>query len=215
MPQPHVILTTTASVDGRTMPENPGLLSNRLEENRIQELRAKVDAVLTSAERIIQEDINFPIKDPRGPEPAIVVADKDGTTPPAAAVFKNRSRKVILVTSKRASKTKVQRLQDARPDLVVMELGEYAVNLEDMLWDLHRAGLRNILLEGDDAFNQRMLDHGLVDEVFVLVAPMVVGDGAPNVLGGKYDRRIDMQLEGILQYGDHVVLHYNVIRHRR
>jgi riboflavin-specific deaminase-like protein len=215
MPQPHVTLTTTSSLDGRTDQSNPSLLSNRLEDNRIQELRAKVDAVLTSAERIMQEDINFPIKDPRGPEPAIVVIDRDGNTPPEAAVFRNRSRKVILVTCKKASRTRIKKLQDARPDLVVMEVGEAAVNLEDMLWDLHRAGLRNILLEGDDALNMRMLDRGLIDEVYVLLAPMVLGQEGAGLFDSKFERRVDLQLEGILQFGDHVVLHYNVVRIRR
>jgi diaminohydroxyphosphoribosylaminopyrimidine deaminase / 5-amino-6-(5-phosphoribosylamino)uracil reductase len=215
MPQPHVILTSAGSLDCRMDAERPDLLSNRLEEYRIQELRAKVDAILTSAERIMQEDLGFPLKDPRGPEPTIVIVDKDVSVPPTAMVFKNRSRKVILVTCKKAHPNKIKRLQDARPDLAVMEFGEYAVNLEDMLWDLHRAGIHNLILEGDDSLNMQMLNHGLVDEMYFLVAPMLLGEPNVNMFAGKLERRMNLRLEGILQYGDHVVLHYDVVKQRR
>jgi riboflavin-specific deaminase-like protein len=215
MPQPHVVMVASASLDCRTDPENPDLVSNRLEENRIQELRAGVDAILTSAERILQEDMGFPMKDPRGPEPAIVIVDKNADVPREAAVFKNRSRKVILVTSKKASPGRIQRLQDIRPDLVVMEFGELAVTLEDMLWDLHRAGLRTLLLEGDDGLNMRMLNHGLVDEMYFMVAPMVLGEPNTDMLAGKLEKRINLRLEGIIQYGDHVVLHYHIVKQHR
>ena len=215
MPQPHITLTTAASLDCRIDHEKPDLVSNRLEENRIQELRGRVDAILTSAERILQEDLGFPLKDRRGPEPAIVIVDRAAETPPQASVFRNRNRKVILATSKKASQTKIKRIQDMRPDLIVMELGEFTVNLEDLVWDLHRAGLRKILLEGDDELNTRMLNHGLVDELYIMAAPMVLGEPHRNIFPGKLERRINLQLEGIIQYGDHVVLHYNVVKPRR
>jgi len=212
MPQPHITLVFTTSLDGRTDAENPQLLGNRLEENRIMGHRGAVDAIITSAERIASEDLGFPLKDSRGPEPAIVVVDKNAEAPPEAAVFKIRSRKVILVTSKRASQVRIKRLQEARPDLVIMELGENTVNLEDMVWDLHRAGLRNLLLEADDSLNMRMLNHGLVDEIYVMVAPMIFGQSHMNLFEEQLEKRIDLRLDGILQYGDHVVLHYNVVR---
>jgi riboflavin-specific deaminase-like protein len=212
MPQPHITLISTMSLDGRQDDESPQVLSNRLEENRIMESRAKVDAILTSAERIMQEDLGFPLKDARGPEPTIVVVDKNLDVPPEASLFKNRNRKVIIVTSKRAPQGRLRRIQEVRPDLAVLEMGENAINLEDMIWDLHRAGIRNMLLEADDTLNMRMLNIGLVDEIYLMVAPMVLGQPAKDLFDAKLDRRIDLQLEGILQYGDHVVLHYNVVR---
>jgi len=208
-------MVSRASLDCRSDPENPELVSNRLEENRVQEMRAEVDAILTSAERIIQEDLGFPLKDPRGPEPAIVIVDKNADVPPEAAVFRNRNRKVILITSRKAHAGRIKRIQDIRPDLVVLVFGEAAVNLEDMLWDLHRAGLRNLLLEGDDALNMRMLNHNLVNEIYFMVAPMILGKPNTDLFEDQLERRINLRLEGILQYGDHVVLHYGVVHPRR
>jgi riboflavin-specific deaminase-like protein len=214
MPQPHVILTATCSLDGRTDYERPDKLSNRLEEYRIQELRGRVDAILTSSGRVLKDDPEFPVRDLTGSEPAVVIVDKDAELPPEAAVTKNQSRKIILVTSKKAHKNRIKRIQQKRPDIEVMNLGEYAVNLEDTLWELHRAGIHRIILEGDRSLNMRMLDHNLVNEVYLMMAPMLLGQNEVDVFDGKLEAPIHMELDGILQYGDHVVLHYRVRSHR-
>lgn len=214
MPQPYVILTTAASLDGRRDIEHPMLLYNRLEEYRVQELRGTVDAVITSAARMIKDDPEFPVKEFMG-LPAVVVVDKNIDTPHEARLFKNKSRKVILVTSKRSNKGRLKRIQEVKPDLAVMEFGEHAVNLEDMLWELHRAGIRRMLLEGDGGLNMRMLNHGIVDELYLLVSPVILGQPYLDVFEGKLDRNVGLQLEGILQYGDHVVLHYVTVKKHR
>lgn len=213
MPQPHVILTSTSSLDGRTDLERPDLLQNRLEEYRIQELRGEVDAIVTSTERIEAEGSEFPVKGTPKKEAAIVVVDKKAELSPEAAILKDMSKKVVLVTCRKVNKNRVKRISSKRPDIEVMELGEFAVNLEDMVWELHRQGLRRILLEGDIALNMRMLDHGLVNEVYVMVAPVLLGQQYATVFDGKLESQQHLQLEGILQYGDHVVLHYLVQKH--
>jgi riboflavin-specific deaminase-like protein len=210
MPQPHVVLTSSSSLDCRVDRERPDLLSNRLEEYRIQELRGKVDAIITSYVRVIEQDPEFPVKDTLGKDPAIVIVDKNAETPPDAKILKNHRRKIILVVSKKAIKNRVKRITEKRPDIEVLELGEFAVNLEEMVWELHRAGLRRLHLEGDIGLNMRMLDHNLVNEIYLMLAPVLLGEAHTDIFNGKLDRRMDLTLEGILQYGDHIVLHYNV-----
>jgi hypothetical protein len=51
--------------------------------------------------------------------------------------------------------------------------------------------------------------------LYVMFAPVILGQPNMNVFEGKLERSVDMNLEGILQYGDNVVLHYHVVRHRR
>ncbi|MFH1055065.1 MAG: RibD family protein [Candidatus Altiarchaeota archaeon] len=213
MPQPYVILTAKASLDGRMDVEHPVFLFNRLEDYRVQELRGTVDAVLTSAARVAQDDPEFPAKDSTT-FPPVVIIDKGLETPAKARVLKN-ARKVILATCKSSNKFRLKPIQDVKPDVSVLEVGENAVNLEDLLWELHRAGMQKTLLEGDVALNMRMLGYGLVDELYVMVAPLMLGQTSVSVFDGKLERNIELQLDGILQYGDHVVLHYMVDKNRR
>ncbi len=210
MPRPYIILSTAASVDGRVDIARPIMLSNRMQEYRVQELRGSVDAVLTSAEKVMIEDPEFLVKDSTN-KPKTVIIDKLAETPPQSKAITDPTRKIILVTCKKAHPNRIQRLQKARPDLAVMELGEHAVNLEDMLRELSRAGVKRILLEGDYSMNMRLLHYRLVDEIYLLVAPVILGNQNAPVFDGKLEENIGLTLDGIIQYADHLVLHYKLL----
>jgi riboflavin-specific deaminase-like protein len=212
MPQPHVTIATTTSLDGRTDPVDPKILSNRLEQERLAQLRTHSDAILTSAEHIMVENPQFILKESKNKPPAIVVVDKTGELPRDSNIIKSRGSKLILATCNKAASARIKRLQDARSDLIVWELGEYSVNLEDTIWELHRAGMTKILVEGDDALNMKLLNLNLVDQMYLLLAPMILGEGGKQKYSQTLDRRNELQLEGIIQYGDHLVLHYNVLK---
>jgi len=70
-------------------------------------------------------------------------------------------------------------------------------------------GIKKILLEGGGSTSRRMFNEGLVDEVYLTIAPVLIGQGV-DLFHGELDRNIELGLEGILQYGDHVILHYTV-----
>ena len=76
---------------------------------------------------------------------------------------------------------------------------------------LHRRGISKVLLEGAGTLSRRMFNEGLVNELYITVAPLLIGEGI-NLFHGELDKHIDLDLEGILQYGDQVVLHYMVRR---
>ena len=188
------------------------LLSNRIEEERLSELRGTAQAIITSGERLAYEDIDFPSKNVRRP-PLIVIVDKTADIDPKAKVLKSHGR-VMLATCKKAHKSRLKRMEDAKKGLIVSEFGEHAVNLEDMVWELGKGGVERIIVEGDHSLNMRMLNHGLVDELYVLLAPVIMGTDYKPVWEGRLERRKGLQLEGIIQYGDHLVLHYVMVEKR-
>jgi len=101
----------------------------------------------------------------------------------------------------------IQRLKDKGAE--VISLGDYAVPMRDLMWALYRRGIKKILLEGGGSTSRRMFNEGLVDEVYLTIAPVLIGQGV-DLFHGELDRNIELGLEGILQYGDHVILHYTV-----
>ncbi len=207
MARPYIILTSSASLDGRMDVARPDLVSTRLEEDRVAELRGQVDGIITSVEKLTESDPEFLVKDSRQSTPIFIV-DKNADSNPKSKVFQDHSRKVTLVSCKQVHKNRVSRIQDTKKNLVTMELGEHAVNLTEMLWEMHKSGIKKVLLEGDRNLNMRMLNHGLVDELYLLVAPLVVGGEYTPVFDGKLEERVPLSLDGIIQYGDHIVLHY-------
>ena len=91
----------------------------------------------------------------------------------------------------------------------VLVSGTNQVDLEDILSILYKKGVKKLLLEGGGGLNRSMLDTGLIDEIFVTVAPVIVGDGV-NLIEGELRKGVKLSLAGIRQYRNHVILHYMV-----
>ena len=209
MPKPHVILTMASSLDGRADPQRPMLVSNRLEDERLAELGSTVDAIVTSCERIECDPIKFMSKSVKRP-PIIVIVDKMAKTDPKSQILQSPAR-IMIATSKKAHKSRIKRLEDARKDIIINVFGEYTVNLEDLLWDLGRGGSKRILVEADHNLNMKLLNLDLVDELYVLLAPVIMGSDYCSSFEGQLERRKGLALEGLIQYGDHIVLHYGFV----
>ena len=52
-----------------------------------------------------------------------------------------------------------------------------------------------------------MLELGLVDEIFITAAPVIVGDGV-NLISGNLDKKINLKFECLLVLEDRIVIHY-------
>ena len=57
--------------------------------------------------------------------------------------------------------------------------------------------VEKLLLEGGGQLNRSMFDLGLVDEIFVTVAPVLIGDSGVKLIEGELGRRIKLSLVGI------------------
>ena len=204
--QPYVIFNTAISLDGRVGKRDEQIVfSNKLDNYRVHTLRGSVDAVMVGVETVISDDPNLGMSEVVK-DPYRVIIDGKGEIPLDSRVFDEPER-VIVVVSKGASKSVVRRLEDKGVDVLV--IGEHVVNLKELLWALYRRGIKKTLLEGGGSLSRRMFNEGFVDEVYITVAPILIGEGV-DLFQGQLDRHIKLTLEGILQYGDQVVLHYLV-----
>jgi riboflavin biosynthesis pyrimidine reductase len=73
-----------------------------------------------------------------------------------------------------------------------------------------RRGVRALLCEGGPTLNRMLFAGGLVDELFLTVAPIVSGDDRepPIVRGGVLSPPPALALEWVLRHGDELFLRY-------
>jgi len=196
------------SLDGRIGKEKEQIVfSNRLDSHRVGELRESVDAVIVGIETILEDDPEIPLKGGEG-ETIKIIVDKGGDTPLDARILAGDGE-VLIAVSKGASQRKRDRLMMQHPNVTVLEIGQHAINLKNLLWKLYERGIKRVLIEGGLNLTRRMLDEGHVNEIYLTIAPILIGDGV-NFVHGKLSAKVDLRLEGIRQYGDQVVLHYKV-----
>lgn len=201
----HVIFNTAASLDGR-IEGREEFFANRQEKYRVSRLRGSVDAIMVDVETVRKFDPLLEAHELSEEEPWRIVIDNKCDIRHDAKIL--GYERVIVVVSGGASESRVKSL--ARKEKVnIIRCGKYVVNLRELLRELRDKGIERILVEGSGDLPRRMFKEGFVNEMYVNLCPAIMGDGE-SFFNKKLEEEIDLKVEGIIQYGDHIILHYKV-----
>ncbi len=178
--RPYVIAKWAQSLDGRLVspPGHARWISCAASRRRVHRLRARVDAVLVGAGTVLADD---PLLTARGvplPRRAIrVVLDARLRIPVSAKVVATaKATPTLLFTTARAARTvKARTLIRKGVELVVCKARRGRLALGDCLRRLAERDVTNLLVEGGPTVLSAMLNAQLVDEVWMFVAPRLIG----------------------------------------
>jgi riboflavin-specific deaminase-like protein len=179
--RPYTLLSCAVSVDGYLDDTGPErlLLSNDADFDRVDEVRAGVDAILVGAGTIRADDPRLLIRDPtrraarlardEPPDPVKVTLTASGDLDPSARFFRLGDGLKLVYTP--VPQKARQRLGDAATIVA-------ADTLTAVLGDLAARGVRRLMVEGGARVLHQFLDGDLADELHLAVAPISVGDPA-------------------------------------
>ncbi len=218
--RPHVLLSVAASVDGYIddATDDRLLLSNDADFDRVDEVRAGVDAILVGANTIRRDNPRLLVRSParrrervtRGlsESPVKVTLTSRGDLDPTAGFFTaGQVEKIVYTTSPAVDKTREHLTQLAS----VVDAGD-PLDLAVLLADLASRGVRRLMVEGGGTIHTQFLTAGLADEIHLVIAPFFVGDSAaPRFVGNgtfPYHPGHRMKLAEVRQIGDVVFLRY-------
>ncbi|TCO82106.1 diaminohydroxyphosphoribosylaminopyrimidine deaminase [Plasticicumulans lactativorans] len=160
----------------------------------VQRWRARACAVLTGVGTVLADD---PALDVRLPgtwrQPLRVVVDTQLRTPPQARLF-TRPGRVLIVT---ASERDPAALRAAGAEVVRLPAAAAGIDLVALCAELARRECNEVHVECGARLAGGLLGAGLLDEVLLYVAPLLLGDGAhglfhlPGLL--RMDQRIALE----------------------
>jgi riboflavin biosynthesis pyrimidine reductase len=95
--------------------------------------------------------------------------------------------------------------------LVVVESGpDGRVDLVALLRSLREEGVRALLCEGGPTLHGALQAAGLVDELFLTIAPKLVGGGAPpRILEAELDDTVPLELAWLLEEDGELLARYS------
>ena len=97
----------------------------------------------------------------------------------------------------------------AKPLIVVESTPAGRVDLAELLRSLHRErGVRALLCEGGPTLHGALHAHGLVDELFLTIAPKLAGGGAAPILTGALPAVVDLDLAWLLEQDGELFARY-------
>ncbi|MFJ7275489.1 RibD family protein [Kitasatospora sp. NPDC098663] len=217
--RPFVLLSVATSVDGHIDDASPErlLLSNSADFDRVDQVRAESDAILIGGNTLRSDNPRLLVNNEKRradrvaagkPEyPLKVTISASGDLSRNLKFWHFGDKKVIYTTDSASAK-----LREELSGLAdVVSTGE-SVDFGALLDDLAARGVERLMVEGGGQIHTQFLSQGLVDEIHLAVAPLLVGDAdAPRFLypadypGGSTRR---MRLLGTEAVGDVVLLRY-------
>ena len=211
--RPFVFANLVATLDGRAaVGGRTSGIGTEADLEMLLELRALADAVLIGVgtlraegyQRLMRSEERRAHRTAAGlaGDPLAVVVSRGLDVPWDAGLFAAPEQPVLVYTGAAgaapavAAPVEVVRLEDPAPAAV--------------LADLRRRGVRVLLCEGGPRLLGALLAGGLVDELFLTLAPLLTGEpDAPRIVEGtELPALAHARLSWILRSGDELFLRY-------
>lgn len=188
--EPLVILKAAMSLDGKlaTRTGDSQWITGEQARRRVHELRNAVDAVVVGIGTVLRDDpmLTTRLDGEEGHDPLRVIVDSRGRIPLTARLLRSGSRPVLVATSARISRARLQRLEGQGVEVTVLPPGEGGVSLPDLVRELGRREITSIMIEGGGRLATSALEAGIVDRLILMLAPVLIGGKrAPMLLQGE------------------------------
>ncbi len=227
--RPYVIVNMVASLDGKaTEGGKAGSMGSSTDRTVMHALRAHAGAVMTGAGTLRAEKLTLAVpedfarrREARGlkPQPLAVVASTTGDVPLQENLIGSSPDNLLILTSQETRKELLDALSSYASTEVVAAKENAAPGLGgldlpgalEVLKERHE--IEVLLVEGGPALNHALISTGLVDELFMTLAPKLLGGDRHEVFTILEGRALPTQttepgLVSVHLSGDELFLRY-------
>jgi 2,5-diamino-6-(ribosylamino)-4(3H)-pyrimidinone 5'-phosphate reductase len=182
--RPFVFVNVAMSADGKisTRERRQVRISGNEDYSRVDRIKAESDAIMVGIGTVLADNPSLTVKSPelragrraagKDENPVRVVVDSAGRTPTDADILHKGTGKRIVAVSRKAPPG---RLEALRQHATVVTAGDGTVDLFALLEELHRQGVRRLMVEGGGTLIWALFEQGLVDELQTFVGNIVIG----------------------------------------
>lgn len=209
----RLALNMIASVDGRiAVGGRSAPLGGPADRALFHSLRARVDAVLVGAGTLRSERYGPLIRDERtrsrrvqqglSPQPLALIVSRHLELDPAIPLLADPETRAVVLT------TSAGDLPPCAAQVDYVRTATLAAGLDAVR---ARWGVRLVLCEGGPTLNGTLAAEDLIDELFLAVSPLLVGDthdGRAVLMGGAPRTPLALTLAMLLAHEDELYAHY-------
>ena len=220
--RPYVILNAAMTLDGKiATATGSSNISGEEDLERVHEIRKDCDGIMVGIGTVLADDPRLTVhKIDAKPEdnPVRVVVDSKCRTPVDARITNGDAKTIIAGANEYKwdfkESDKYKTLTDKGVKFYFS--GDKRVDLKALMSYLHEEGIEKLMLEGGSTLNFSMIKAGLIDEISICIAPMVVGGvNAKTFFDGDgfdlMDEAVRLQLTDSYSLGKDLILHYKVL----
>lgn len=211
--RPWVRSKVAASLDGKT-----GLLNGESKwitgtaaRQHAQQWRARSCAMLTGVGTVLADDPQLTVREPdllsarHGAQPWRVIVDSGLRTDPNAAILQ-AGRVLIAHAVADKAQARAQALQDAGAELLCLPDTQGRVDLHSLMRTLAERQINEVMVEAGAVLNGSLLQAGLIDELLLYYAPVLLGGQARDMFAmpalQSMQQKLQLQVLETFQVGD-------------
>ncbi len=176
--RPYITVKLATSLDGR-IADSTGCsqwISGPEARVQVQGLRRRADAIMVGAGTVMADNPSLMPRPSKGRKPYRVIVDARGKVSSLARVFTDEfAARTILATTKRCSERQRAAYTKCGAEVMVLPASGVGVSLVALMKGLHAKGLMHVVCEGGGVLVGSLLKAGVVDELVLFVAPVMLG----------------------------------------
>ncbi len=180
--RPYIYLKLAQTIDGKIASKSGDSKWISCEKSRemVHSLRERVDAILVGGNTFYKDNPKLTprLTSKNKKDPYAIILTSNLPDPDANFyLLQKRPTKTIFFTTDTVSEEKIKRLQDRGVKIFPLYKTAQGVNIEDgFKWLFSELNVYYVLCEGGGKLANTLLNSNLVDELFLFVAPIVIGD---------------------------------------
>ncbi|MGI8559744.1 MAG: RibD family protein [Solirubrobacteraceae bacterium] len=201
--RPHLALNMVGSLDGgATLEGRSAGLSSDTDRVLFHGLRRRYDAVMAGASTITAERYG-PIVPGASTQPLAVIASASLELDPELPLLSDPGSRIVVLTRSGGE------LAPCRATVSYVRGSSFASML-GRLREQH--GVRSVLCEGGPTLNGLLLAEGVVDELFLSLAPLLLGQREGlRIVAGQLSEVQQLELLWLLESESHLHARYAVV----
>lgn len=175
---PFVIIKLAMSLDGKiaTSTGDSKYITSIEARKLVHQIRNEVDAVMVGINTVMRDDPQLDSRLVSGKNPVKIIVDSTLKIPEKAKLFREPG-KVIIATTKNASKGKIDKLHQKGVTVLVLKPKKGLVDLKELMKELGKAEISSVMIEGGAELSGSAIKEGIVDKLMIFTAPKLIGNG--------------------------------------
>jgi len=216
--RPYLALNMVATTDGKASFEGRTMgISSETDRQIFHNLRTQADAVMVGAGTVKAERYGPIVKTGElrakreregvASNPLAIIVSGSLSVPADVPLLQDPDSRVAILTQAH------HELEDVKAQVDYLRSAGGPFDLRPLLRRLRTEyGVRSILCEGGPTLNESLLLYGLVDELFLTVAPVITGgaDALTIVAGQPLPELVPTELIWVMEDGGELYLRYRI-----
>ena len=199
--RPFVILKAAMTLDGKmaTATGESKWITGTQAREHVHRLRSRVDSIAVGVNTVLQDNPQLTARPSSRTgkasgtrQPVRVIFDSALRIPLDAWVLKNiETNPTAIATTAQASYKKMEQLRSKWVEVLVLPQKAKRVSIRRCLQELGNMGITSMIVEGGSELNASFLREGLVNQICLFVAPVLLGgQNAKGLIGGLSPKRL-------------------------